>query len=77
MLGTVAGNLALSLGAKGGVFVAGGILPRVRDAFAASAFRSRFEDKGRFGPYLSGIPVWLIVHPEPAFAGLTGLCAED
>jgi glucokinase len=76
MLGTVAGNLALSLGAKGGVFVAGGILPRVRDAFAASAFRSRFEDKGRFGPYLSGIPVWLIVHPEPAFAGLTGLCAE-
>jgi glucokinase len=77
MLGTVSGNLALSLGAKGGLYIAGGILPRVRQAFAASSFRSRFEDKGRFQPYLAAIPVWLIVHPEPAFAGLARLCSAD
>ncbi|HTH16409.1 MAG TPA: glucokinase [Magnetospirillum sp.] len=73
MLGTVAGNLALSLGARGGVFIAGGIIPRVRGAFVQSIFRRRFEDKGRFQDYLSPIPTWLIVHPQPAFAGLAGL----
>ncbi|MBF0324405.1 MAG: glucokinase [Alphaproteobacteria bacterium] len=77
MMGTVAGNLALSLGAKGGVFIGGGILPRVKDAFRTSDFRRRFEDKGRFGPYLSEIPVWLILHPEPAFAGLAAMCRRD
>ncbi|HSV30344.1 MAG TPA: glucokinase [Candidatus Omnitrophota bacterium] len=73
MLGTVAGNLALSVGARGGVYLAGGILPRMRDAFVRSAFRTRFEDKGRFNAYLEPIPVWLITHPQPAFAGLAGL----
>lgn len=73
MLGTVAGNLALTLGARGGVYLAGGILPRMRDAFAQSAFRRRFEDKGRFRDYLAPIPAWLVVHPQPAFAGLAGL----
>ena len=73
MLGTAAGNLALSLGAKGGVFVAGGILPRMAEAFRLSAFRSRFEAHGRFQPYLAAIPTSLIVHPLPAFVGLAGL----
>ena len=73
MLGTVAGNLALTLGARGGVYLAGGILPRMRDAFAQSSFRRRFEDKGRFRDYLAPIPAWLVVHPQPAFAGLAGL----
>ena len=73
MLGTVSGNLALTLGARGGVFIAGGILPRMPEAFAASAFRQRFEDKGRFRDYLSPIPVWLVRHPQPAFAGLAAL----
>lgn len=76
MLGTVAGNLALTLGARGGVYVAGGILPRMRDALAASAFRSRFEAKGRFQAYLGPIPAWLVVHPQPAFAGLAGIVTE-
>ncbi|MGE5547544.1 MAG: glucokinase [Solirubrobacterales bacterium] len=76
MLGTVAGNLALSLGARGGVFVAGGILPRMRDALAASQFRERFEAKGRFKAYLGPIPCWLVVHPQPAFAGLAALATE-
>ena len=76
MLGTVAGNLALSLGARGGVYIAGGILPRMREAFALSGFRARFEAKGRFQPYLAGIPTWLVVHPQPAFAGLAALVAR-
>jgi glucokinase len=73
MVGTVAGNLALSLGSRGGVFVAGGILPRMVEAFRASAFRSRFEAKGRFQAYLSPVPVFLVTHPHPAFVGLAGL----
>ncbi len=73
VLGTVAGNLALTLGARGGIYLAGGILPRMADAFAASGFRVRFEAKGRFQPYVASIPTWLVVHPQPAFAGLAGL----
>jgi len=76
MLGTVAGNLALSVGARGGVYIAGGILPRMTEAFAASAFRRRFEAKGRFDDYLAAIPTWLVTHPYPAFVGLTALVEE-
>lgn len=70
MLGTVAGNLALVFGARGGVYVAGGIVPRLGDRFAASRFRERFEAKGRFRDYLAPIPTAIVVHPEPAFLGL-------
>lgn len=73
MLGTVAGNLVLSVGARGGVYIAGGILPRMRQALAQSGFRRRFEDKGRFRDYLAPIPTWLVIHPQPAFMGLAGL----
>jgi glucokinase len=73
MLGTLAGNLALSVGARGGVYVAGGILPRMKEAFRASAFRSRFEAKGRFQDYVAAIPTYLVIHPQPAFVGLIGL----
>lgn len=76
ILGTVAGNLALTVGARGGVFIAGGILPRMREAFLQSGFRRRFEDKGRFVDYLAPIPTWLVVHPQPAFAGLAGLVKD-
>ncbi len=76
MLGTVAGNLALSLGARGGVYIAGGILPRMPEALVASGFRKRFEDKGRFYNYLTPIPSWLVIHPQPAFAGLTELVSR-
>jgi len=77
MMGTAAGNLALSLGAKGGVYIAGGILPRMADAFRLSSFRTRFEAHGRFQPYLAAIPTWLITHPLPAFVGLAALVAAD
>ncbi|RAU21341.1 glucokinase [Paramagnetospirillum kuznetsovii] len=75
MMGTVTGNLALTLGARGGVFIAGGILPRMADAFKASGFRARFEEHGRFQPYLAAIPTWLVVHALPAFIGLAALVA--
>jgi glucokinase len=73
MLGTVAGNLALILGARGGVYVAGGIVPRLGPVFAESEFRARFEAKGRFQPYLAAIPTYVVIHPIPAFVGLAAL----
>ncbi|HKR23950.1 MAG TPA: glucokinase [Allosphingosinicella sp.] len=69
ILGSVAGDLALSFGARGGVFVSGGLAPRVADRLAASDFRRRFEDKGRLGPYLAQIPTSLVLHPYPAIVG--------
>lgn len=70
LLGGFAGNLALSTGARGGVFLAGGILPRLREPLAASAFRARFVAKGRFAGYLGEIPLALILHPDPGLLGL-------
>ncbi len=69
-LGAVAGNLALTLGARGGVYIGGGIVPRLGEAFDASPFRARFEGKGRFAAYLRPIPVWVITAPDsPALLG--------
>jgi glucokinase len=69
-LGNVAGNLALTLGARGGVYIGGGLVPRLGPAFAASRFRARFEAKGRFADYLADIPTWVIrTHNSPALAG--------
>ena len=70
VLGSVAGNLALSLGAHGGVYVGGGIVPRFGAWFDASPFRERFEAKGRFKHYLASIPVWVITSEHsPALLG--------
>jgi glucokinase len=73
MLGTVAGNLALTLGARGGVYIAGGIVPRLGRAFTSSAFRERFQSKGRFSSYLAAIPTYVIVRPLPALLGAATL----
>ncbi len=69
-LGTAAADLALSAGARGGVYLAGGILPDLVDPLHNSGFRARFEDKGRFSSYLSAIPSYLIVREQPALFGL-------
>ena len=61
ILGSVAGNLALMAGAKGGVYIAGGIVSRFIPFIENSEFRRRFESKGRFRSYLSDIPVRLIM----------------
>lgn len=76
MLGTVAGNLALTLGARGGIYIAGGIVPKLGPVFAANAFRERFEDKGRLRPYLASVPAYVVTHPFPAFLGLAALLSE-
>ena len=69
-LGTAAGNLALTLGAQGGLYIGGGIVPRLGALFAASLFRERFEAKGRFRPLLAQIPVWVIeARQSPALRG--------
>lgn len=69
-LGSVAGSLALTLGARGGVYIGGGIVPRLGDWFAETDFRRRFEAKGRFSAYLADIPIW-VVHTKdsPALQG--------
>jgi len=74
-LGVVAGNLALIYGARGGVYVSGGIVPRFPDYVAQSEFRRRFEDKGRLRHYLEVIPAAVILHPNPAMVGLAALLA--
>ena len=69
-LGTVAGNLALTLGAQGGIYIGGGIVSRFVDWLAQSPFRSRFDDKGRFTAYLASIPVFVIdARQSPALLG--------
>jgi glucokinase len=67
--GSVAGDVALTYGARGGVFLGGGIAPRILPVLERSAFRSRFEAKGRLSPYVATIPTKVIVHP---FASLVG-----
>jgi glucokinase len=76
MLGTVAGNLALTLGAKGGVYIGGGIVPRLGERFVASQFRERFEAKGRFHEYLTTIPTYVVTHRLPAFLGCAAALME-
>ena len=71
MFGTIAANLALTLGAKGGIYIGGGIIPRLGERFFASGFRKRFEDKGRFSDYLAGIPVFVITDTYAAFGGVS------
>ena len=69
MLGTVAGNLALTLGARGGVYITGGIVPKLGRVFFESDFRTRFQAKGRFLNYLEAIPTYVITRPVPALLG--------
>ena len=76
MLGTVAGNLAVTLGATGGLYIGGGIVPRLGALFEQSGFRARFEAKGRFANYLSQIPTFVITEPYPAFLGASAILSE-
>ncbi len=69
-LGSVAGNLALTLGAHGGIYIAGGIATQLGDYFGESRFYEEFLTKGRFKGYLEPVPVSVILHPFPAFIGL-------
>jgi len=70
-LGTVSAALALTLGARGGIYLGGGILPAIQERLLTSGFEKRFTDKGRFGDYLKRIPVYLIVADTPALRGIS------
>ncbi|GAB2921856.1 glucokinase [Nonomuraea fastidiosa] len=72
LLGGFAGNVALTLGARGGVYLAGGVLPRIVERVRGSAFRTRFESNPDMAAYLSGIGTSLIVAAQP---GMTGAAA--
>jgi glucokinase len=76
MLGTMAGNLALTLGARGGVYIGGGIVPKLGQTFVSSPFRESFEAKGRFKAYLEKIPTLVVIHPLPAFLGCAALLEQ-
>lgn len=69
IMGRFGGNLALNLGTFGGVYIAGGIVPRFMAFFKASGFRAAFEDKGRFKDYVHPIPVFMITHAQPGLLG--------
>jgi glucokinase len=69
LLGAAAGDLALTFGARGGIYVSGGIAPRIAERLATGVFRSRFEDKGRLSDYVKAIPTYLVLHPYPAILG--------
>lgn len=70
ILGTVAADVVLTLGALGGVYIGGGIVPRLLDFFSHSSFRARFEAKGRYAEYLAAIPSWVIMTEKPALVGV-------
>jgi glucokinase len=67
--GAVAGDFALAQGARGGVYIAGGIAAKIQDYLERSQFRARFEDKGRLSYYVQPIPTKLIVEKDAAFLG--------
>jgi glucokinase len=77
VLGSVAGNVALTLGATGGMYIGGGIVPRLGGLFSGSPFRARFEAKGRLGAYLARIPTILITEEYPAFLGVSAILSEQ
>src|SRR5262245_19925451 len=77
MLGSFAGDLALLFRARGGVYLAGGIVPRMADYVAQSEFRTRFEAKGRMRHYVEAIPTSIILHRDPAFLGLLAILEAE
>ncbi|MCH8619971.1 glucokinase [Undibacterium sp. TS12] len=76
MLGSFSANLAVTLGAFGGIYIGGGIVPLMGDWFKTSLFRTRFEAKGRFSSYLAQIPTFVITTPNPAFYGVSAILSE-
>jgi glucokinase len=73
ILGSVAGNLALAMGAQAGVYISGGIAPDIIDFLSASDFRRRFETKDRMGDYLRAIPTRVVMQPHAALIGSAAL----
>lgn len=77
ILGSVAGDHALTMGARGGVYLAGGILPRFLEFLDKSSFRRRFEAKGQYASYLAAIPTYVIIGIQPGLIGAASLFDND
>lgn len=77
ILGTAAANLAVSQGAFGGIYIGGGIVPRLGLYFDQSPFRKRFEEKGRFAGYMKGIPTFVITATDATLLGASVILASQ
>ena len=77
ILGTAAANLAVTQGAFGGIYIGGGIVPRLGEYFDNSGFRERFEDKGRFGDYMKGIPTFVVTAEDATFLGASTILSAQ
>jgi len=75
--GSLAGNLALTVLAKGGVYLAGGIAAKILPRLESGGFRHSFENKGRFGGFLQTVPVFLITQPQPGLMGAALAASRD
>ncbi len=76
LYGAEAGNLALKALAVGGVFVGGGIAPKIRSKLADGTFTTAFRDKGRYAALMASIPVWLVLEPRAALLGAARVARE-
>ena len=74
-LGSVSADLAMTTGAYGGLYLAGGIVPAHVEQIRASSFRGRFEAKGRYRAYMQAIPTYVITDPMPGLTGLSSYIA--
>jgi glucokinase len=72
-LGTAASDLVLSLGARGGVYIGGGVVPKMIDVFDRALFVERFLDKGRLRDYVEPVPVHLILNTRIALVGAAAI----
>ncbi len=68
-IGTLVGNSVVTYVAKGGVYLGGGILPRMIDFFRQSGFERRMKERGALTGFMDSVPVHLIVHKHPALIG--------
>ncbi len=73
VLGSTAGDIALTFGARGGVYVSGGVAVGLVDAIGSGGFRARFEAKGRFEDYMRDIPTFVVLEPYAALLGAASL----
>lgn len=77
ILASVAGDVGLYFGARGGVFIAGGIVPRILSLINADSFRARFESKGRMTKVASAIPTSVVTCEYPGLVGAAAIAADS
>ncbi|MDR1076654.1 MAG: glucokinase [Xanthomonadaceae bacterium] len=76
VFGALAGDLVLTFGAWDGVFLTGGLVPRLLERLRNSGFRERFEHKGRFAPAMAAVPSMAVLHPHPGLLGAAAYAVD-